>query len=248
MTKQLCIACEIIARPIYLSAAYAPFAIDIELIERGLHNQPDKLKESIQSHIDQAEGRGYDAILLGYGLCGNATAGLQARSTQLVIPCVHDCISLLLGDPRRYLEQFENHPGTYWYSQDFLERSNGQEKFSSMGPISDEELSKQYDKFVIKYGKENADYLMEVMGNWQSHYNRAVYIDTEIYRDEAFQEKVRLDAEQRGWSFEKLTGDLVLFHQLLSDEWKSGPSDFIVIPPHHTIEPSFDTKIFRCVQ
>ena len=70
------------------------------------------------------------------------------------------------------------------------------EKFSSMGPISDEELSRQYDKFVIKYGKENADYLMEVMGGWQSHYNRAVFIDLEIYKNEASQEKVRSDAER----------------------------------------------------
>ncbi len=55
--------------------------------------------------------------------------GNQARSTQLVIPRVHDCISLLLGDPRRYQEQFENNPGTYWYSQDFLEPADSEGKF-----------------------------------------------------------------------------------------------------------------------
>ena len=248
MTRMLCITCEVFARPIYLSAAYSPFVIDIQLIERGLHNEPDKLKECIQSHIDQAEARSYDAILLGYGLCGNGTAGLKARSIQLVVPCVHDCISLLLGDPQKYQEQFEKYPGTYWYSQDFLERDDSQGKFSSMGPITDEELSKQYDKFVIKYGKENAEYLMEVMGGWQSHYNRAVFIDTEICNNEASQEKVRLDAVQRGWAFEKLAGDLVLFRQLLNGEWTGTPSNFIVIPPNRSIEPTFDTKIFRCVQ
>ena len=248
MTRSLCIACEIFARPLYLSAAYSPLVIDIELLERGLHNQPETLKESIQRQIDQAEGRGYDAILLGYGLCGNGTAGIKARSTQLVIPRVHDCISLLLGDPRRYQEQFENNPGTYWYSQDFLERADSEGKFSSMGPISDEELSRQYDKFVIKYGKENADYLMEVMGGWQSHYNRAVFIDLEIYKNEAVQERVRSDTAGRGWAFEKLAGDLILFRQLLNGEWMEMPSEFIVIPPNHSIEPSYDTNIFRCVQ
>jgi hypothetical protein len=248
LTRQLCIACEIFARPIYFAAAYSPFVIDIELIERGLHNEPDKLKEVIQKHIDQAEGRGYDAILLGYGLCGNGTAGLTARSTQMAIPCVHDCISLLLGDPQKYEEQFEHDPGTYWYSQDFLERTDSKGKFSPMGPISDEELSKQYDKFVGKYGKENADYLMEVMGNWQSNYDRAVFIDTEIINDEASLEKVRLEASQRGWAFEKLTGDLVLFRQLLNGDWADSPSKFIVIPPKHSLEPSYDKNIFRCVQ
>jgi hypothetical protein len=222
--------------------------IDIELIERGLHNEPDKLNVSIQSHIDQAENRGYGAILLGYGLCGNGTAGLKARSTQLVIPCVHDCISLLLGDPQKYQEQFDNNPGTYWYSQDFLERADSEGKFSSMGPISEEELSKQYDSFVVKYGKENAEYLMEVMGGWQLHYKRAVYIDSKIYSNDALLQKVRLEATQRGWAFENLAGDLVLFRQLLNGEWIRTPSNFIVIPPNHSIEPSYDTNIFRCVQ
>jgi Protein of unknown function (DUF1638) len=248
LTRQLCIACEIFARPIYLTAAYSPFVIDIELIERGLHDQPEKLKESIQSHIDHAEGRGYDAILLGFGLCGNGTAGLQTRSIQLVVPCVHDCISLLLGDPQKYQDQFEQNPGTYWYSQDFLERKDSVEKFSSMGPVSDKELSKQYDKFLIKYGKENAEYLMEVMAGWQSHYNRAVFIDTEIYNDEVSQEILSLEAAQRGWAFEKLAGDLVLFRQLLNGEWTGTPSNFTVIPPDHSIEPSYDKSIFRCVQ
>ncbi len=248
MTRLLCIACEIFARPLYLSAAYSPLVIDIELIERGLHNQPEKLKESIQRHIDQAESRSYDAILLGYGLCGNGTAGLKARSIQLVIPCVHDCISLLLGDPQKYQAQFESNPGTYWYSQDFLERADSEGKFTSMGPISEEELSKQYDSFVIKYGKENAEYLMEVMGGWQSHYNRAVYIDSNIHNDEESLQKVRLEATQRGWAFENLAGDLVLFRQLLNGEWTGTSSNFIVIPPNHSIEPSYDTNIFRCVQ
>jgi hypothetical protein len=101
---------------------------------------------------------------------------------------------------------------------------------------------------VIKYGKENADYLMEVMGGWQSHYNRAVFIDLEIYKNEAVQEKVRSDTAGRGWTFEKLAGDLILFRQLLNGEWMEMPSEFIVIPPNYSIEPSYDTNIFRCVQ
>ena len=39
----------------------------------------------------------YDAILLGYGLCGNGLAGVTARHTRLVLPRAHDCIGILMG-------------------------------------------------------------------------------------------------------------------------------------------------------
>lgn len=248
MIKYLCIACEVLARPIYLSSAHSPFVIDIELIEFGLHHQPEKLQKCIQSHIEGAENRGYEAILLGYGLCGNGTAGLKTLSTQLVIPRVHDCISLLLGGSQRFLEQFDNHPGTYWYTQDFLDRAD-LDKFSSMGLINDDDLAKQYDSFIVKYGRDNAYYLMEVMGGWQSHYTRAAFIETGITNINDTPNRIREAARKRGWTFEMLAGDLVLFRQLLNGEWFSKSlSSFIVIPPYHVVDLSYDQNIYKCSQ
>ncbi|KAF0110394.1 MAG: hypothetical protein FD147_1654 [Chloroflexi bacterium] len=247
MTRFLCIACEVFARPIYLSAAFSTHVVDVELIQRGLHNQPDKLQAGIQDHIDHAEGRGYQAILLGYGLCGNGTAGLHARSIKLVLPRLHDCIALLLGDPLRYQEQFDQNPGTYWYSQDFLERTDDINTFTTMGPISDTELAKKYEVFLEKYGKENADYLMEVMGAWQTHYKRAAFIDMGLANVDKSKKRVQLGAKHRGWMFETLVGDLVLFRQLLNGEWsQNDASNFIVVPPNHSVGLTYDECIFRC--
>jgi hypothetical protein len=244
LPKYLCIACEVLARPVYLSAARSPHIVDVILIERGLHNEPGKLKTGIQDKINSADGRGYDAILLGYGLCGNGTAGLQTCSAPMTIPRVHDCLSLLLGNTQRYLEEFENNPGTYWYSQDFIERADTSGKFATMGLINDDDLSKQYESFFEKYGKENADYLMEVMGGWKSHYQRAAFIDTGINQIETLHDKVRLDAEKQGWLFSTLAGDLILIRQLLNGEWPS--ANFIVVPPNHKVGLTYDHKIFKC--
>ena len=63
---------------------------------------------------------------MGYGLCGQATAGLIARSIPIVIPHAHDCITLFLGSRDSYQYQFVNYPGTYWYAHDYIERSDGQ--------------------------------------------------------------------------------------------------------------------------
>lgn len=244
MPKYLCIACEVLARPVYLSAAHSPHVVDVILVERGLHNEPDQLKAALQDKINRGAAGGYDAVLLGYGLCGNGTAGLQTASTPLVIPRVHDCISLLLGDSNRYLEEFEKNPGTYWYSQDFLERADSSGKFSTMGLINDDDLSKQYVAFIEKYGKENADYLMEVMGGWQTHYQRAAYIDPGFNNTVTMRDAVKLDAEKRGWRFSTLAGDLILIRQLLNGEWP--PADFIVVPPNHTVGLTYDQRIFKC--
>ena len=55
-------------------------------------------------------------------MCGTATVGLTARHAPLVLPRAHDCITLYLGSRQRYNEEFMRHPGTYWYSVDYMER------------------------------------------------------------------------------------------------------------------------------
>ena len=71
-----CLACEVLARPLYLSAAQSPHIVDVELFQRGLHNTPPILRGRLQDRIDAAAGQGYDAVVMAYGLCGQATAGL----------------------------------------------------------------------------------------------------------------------------------------------------------------------------
>jgi hypothetical protein len=166
------ISCEVLARPLYLNAARSPHIVDIELLKRGLHNTPALLRQQLQERVDQADNQGYDALLLGYGLCGQAVAGLSADQTQVVIPRAHDCITLFLGSRERYNQQFQETPGTYWYAHDYIERDDGAGTALSMGSGSDTDLQAVYGEYVAKYGKDNADYLMEVMGAWQKHYQR----------------------------------------------------------------------------
>lgn len=248
MRRYLCIACEVLARPLYLAAATSRNVVDIQLMRRGLHNTPKELLATLQSQIDQAEGQGYQALLLGYGLCGNGTADLQARTIPLVIPRVHDCIGLLLGDPVRYRQQFDQIPGTYWYTQDFMERRDGDSKFSSLGSTTEDEMKAQYDLFVAKYGRENADYLMDVMGSWQSHYERAAFIDLGITDASPYEQETQSAAAHHGWRYEKLAGDLLLFHSLLNGDWEnSDQANFQVVPAGHRVELTYNDCIFTVV-
>jgi|GEM_PF-4114837 len=75
-------------RAVYLCAAHSPHIVDVELLERGLHDQPADLRAQLQARIDAASAEAYDAILLAYGLCGQATAGIRAPlgGCRVVVP------------------------------------------------------------------------------------------------------------------------------------------------------------------
>ena len=241
-----CLTCDALTRPVYLCAAHSAHVIDVELVERGLHVRPIKLRSHLQSLIDQSEGDGYDALLFAYGLCGQATAGLTARSIPLVIPRAHDCITLFLGSRDRYTAEFTGHPGTYWYVQDFLERSDEGGAFAGMGADSDAAARATYEEFVAKYGEENAAYLMEALGAWRSHYDRAAFVDMAVADPReaaAVEAHARDDAERRGWTFERLAGELILVRRLLDGEW--GPDDFLVLQPGERLAMSYDEAVVR---
>jgi len=234
-----CIACEVLARPLYLCAARSSQIVDIELVAKGLHDRPAELRSQLQGMINLAGNGEYDAVVLAYGLCGKATAGLTASGIPLVLPRAHDCITLFLGGRDRYQDQFENNPGTFWYAQDYIERDDGSGSELAMGAAG-ENLKEKYQEFVAQYGEDNADYLMEVMGAWQEHYDRAVFIDMGVGDASKIEEKAREEATRRGWSFERVSGDLVLLSRLLEGDWNA---DYLVLEPGQKVDMAYDGDV-----
>ena len=236
------LTCEVFARQVYYLAAFAPDIIDIELVDKGLHNEPDTLRARLQERLDALPEDRYDAVLLAYGLCSNSTAGLVCRQAPMVIPRVHDCISIFLGSAERYSDEFRGHPGTFWYTPDYIERGGGESGSLSLGAAGDEHsMAKAYEEYVVKYGKDNADYLMEVMGAWQQHYDRAAYVVPSEMEMPDYRAGTREQAAHRGWQFVELEGSLILLHDLIRGQWD--PRRFLVIPPGRTLTPSNDAAI-----
>jgi len=108
-----------------------------------------------------------------------------------------------------------------------------------------DDMSDVYEAYVTKYGKDNADYLMEVMGAWRDHYNRAAYIDLGVADSSDVETSTRDEAARRGWTFDKLAGDLVLVRRLLEGDWDD---DFLVLQPGESVKMAYDERVVACMR
>lgn len=246
MAHYLALTCEALARTIYKLSAETEHTITTQLFRQGLHNRPKNLRVVLQEEIDTIEEGRYEAILLVYGMCGTSTVGLTARHTPLVIPRAHDCITLYLGSRERYNEEFKRHPGTYWYSVDYMERAEAGAGVA-LGAAGIEESEAQYEEYVAKWGKETADMLIEEMRKWSQHYTRAAFIDTGLGDSTQFEQMARDKAQKEGWIFERHQGNNRLLAALVNGAWED--EDFLVVPPEHTIRQDYrDERLVKAVK
>src|SRR5690349_17710170 len=115
------IACEIAFREICHLAAASPHIIETHFLTQGLHDRPAHGREELQKQIDAVPAGKFDAVLVGYALCGNILNGIRATHTRLVIPRAHDCITFFLGSRSRYDALANERPGSYYYTSGWLE-------------------------------------------------------------------------------------------------------------------------------
>ncbi|MBI5799162.1 MAG: DUF1638 domain-containing protein [Verrucomicrobia bacterium] len=245
------IACEIAVREISFVAAQSPHLVDLEFLTQGLHDIPCTGGAEIQRRIDAVPAGKYDAILLGYGLCGNLLRGLRPSHAPLVIPRAHDCITLLLGSKERYVERQAARVGSYYYSSGWLECRQrrgdetppANEAFQPMradAPQIDEAARRE---MAQKYGEDGATYLLEMMGEWTKHYTHGALIEFDFTRALRLGEQVLDICKRRGWEYEEVRGDLGLLQRWVDGKWDE--RDFLVVQPEQQIAPCHDERIFK---
>jgi hypothetical protein len=241
------IICQVLTREMDDVVARSPHVIDVERLTMGLHDLGASMRPHLQERIDDADPGGYDAILLGYALCGKGTEGLRAGKTRLVLPRAHDCIGLLMGSRFAYQAYFDNHPGVYYRSPGWIEyQKPGQTlepAFSSAKNVLGERRSRE--ELVAQYGEENGNYLYEQFGAYRRHYSGLTYISTGVASDEACRGQARVEAEQEGWTFEEIKGSLTLLERLVNGEWDA--ADFLVVPPCATVLATLGESIVDAV-
>jgi hypothetical protein len=234
------LACNVFQREACWCLAQSPHIVDMEFFELGEHAQPTRLRQTLQAKIDETERgpKGYDAILLLYGLCGNATVGLQARKTRLVMPRAHDCCTILLGSKDRFREHFHDHPSMPFSSVGYLERGDYYLRTDEGG--GQIHYGDQYAALVEQYGEENARYIWESMHppELEQLNNQVVFIDVPETASLGGAERFRAKAEQDGKTCLRLEGGLRLIRDLVNGVWDA--ADFLVVEPGQQAHGVYD--------
>jgi hypothetical protein len=232
------ISCEVLYREMCATVARSGHQIDVEFLPKGLHDLGGaRMRDRLQEVVDRTEKDKYDAILMGYALCGNGLAGLIARDIPVILPRAHDCIALLMGSRFKYQEYFDSHPGVFFRSTGWLERGKG------LIPLSRNEtgLDNKLEELIAKYGEENGRYLFEELNSYQSHYRTLTYIRMGLEPNGSFEQQAAEEAVERGWTYNAMDGDMVLFRRLIDGDW--GDGDFLTVPPGHRVVVRYDDRI-----
>jgi len=191
-----------------------PPRLTYEVLDFGLHSNPEKMRMRLQEAIDASAHR-IGTLLLGLSLCSKSVLGLKANNRTIVIPKADDCISIFLGSVTHYNQQQRMEPGTLYLTKGWIEAGTP--------------LDKQRDLLAEKYGEEKAGILFKKM---LQGYKRLVFIDTGNYEQQRYRARSQEMAERLNLRYEEIKGDNALISKLLNGPWDD---DFVVAPPGHTI-------------
>jgi hypothetical protein len=191
-----------------------PPGMKYQRLEFGLHNEPDKLKKSLQEAIDAVEPD-IDTVLLGYGLCSRSVTGLKSEKCTLVIPKIDDCIGIFLGSLDEYNRQHRSQPGTLYYTKGWIE--------------AHENPHDQMPDLVKKYGEAKAQSYFKIL---IKNYTRMVFINTGNYKIESYRERIQTSAKELNLRYEEIKGSNALIKKMLLGQWDG---DFVIAPPGKVI-------------
>lgn len=244
MLRLKLIACKALYRELCLLTSNCADFIDVTYLKQGLHDTPKLLNEALQHEIDKIDsgddvysyyprfGKDFDAILLGYGLCSNGIVGLGSKKYKLVAARSDDCIGLLLGSSKRYKEYFAKHCGTYWYTPSWIENAY---------TPSEEMEKKLLAEYTLKYGEDNAKYLVETE-LMLKNYNRAAYVAWDELSFPKYERYAQDAAEHFGWEYDCLEGNKGMLEDFISGNWDDR---FLVVPPGKKIEADYKGNLIK---
>lgn len=190
---------------------FLPAHIEYKEIEPGLHINAEKLRNAIQTIIDDSSEE-FENIVLGFGLCSMAAVGLKAARSRLIVPRVDDCIGLFLGSQESYKKQVEKEHGTYFLSKGWIDA----------GVTLIEEFKQNEERM----GKEAAD---TVKARMLKGYTRLAFIDMGHENLEKYRAFSKKAADELGLRFDEIRGTTRLIRKMIFGPWDE--ESFIIVPP-----------------
>ena len=244
MSRIALISCMVMNRELNRLISESPNIVRAWWLRQGLHDTPQILHDELQRLIDEIEEENeklkkqqrFDRIVLGYGLCSNGVIDLHSRSIPVTVARCDDCISLFLGSADRYRELFAKFPGIYWYTPGWIEQSFTPSKENYR--LLREEYEEEYDE-------DTADYLMECNDQWIANYKSCGFITCPLCDNQEYQCHARQAAQDFGWDYHQVEGDLTLMNELINGPWDD--ERFLTCPPRSRIVADYSNRKFNSI-
>ena len=206
------IACEVMKDEI--KSILPPHGTDIEFINMGYHLYPQKLRHELQNIINRS--RGYERIVLAFGLCGGAAHGLKSDDSILTIPRTHDCISFFLCEENRHVYTYEKEMGVFYLTTGWM--------------IAEKSIISDYIRLKEKYGEEKAENLFHRM---YDSYQMILFIKTGCPDEQQSIEDSRRIATLLNANHEIIENRSPFFRKIAAGPWND--KEFIHAMPGESI-------------
>ena len=191
------ICCKVLEKEIKQIAQNIPEVGHLEVMDWGLHTQPDLLLKTLCHRIEKLQDK-VQAIVLGYGRCQALDKIPQNYKVPVYYPRADDCIGVLLGQ-KHYEQELKNEAGTWFLTPGWTEM--GMEFI-----FQELQLNHLADK--------NIDPL-KVAHRMLQDYTRALFIDTQVGNQERLLEKAGMIADEFHLRLETTRGSLVQLENTL---------------------------------
>nr|WP_320025415.1 DUF1638 domain-containing protein [uncultured Acetobacterium sp.] len=202
------IACEVMQEEIQRLEPIADR--DYEFVSMDFHLYPQKLKVELQRIIDASQD--YQQIILAFGLCGGAASGLISKTSELIIPRVHDCISIFLSSDKCSACDFKKELGTFYLSNGWM--------------ITEKTIISDYQRILNRLGEKKAKRMLERM---YDGYNKVLFIETTAECQEEVIEQSKEIATLFGAEYLTVKGETAFIKKIIAGPWDD--LNFIKVPP-----------------
>jgi len=216
MIPKTVVACE--ALRLEFEAVAGP-EVRLRFMDVALHRFPQKMPGQLAEAVAEVESQGPTEIILGYGLCSNGVAGLSGTLGLRMARC-HDCVGIILGSPKKYLEVFHQYPGTF-----FL--------FAGLMAANFDPVSILEREHVPRLGRKKALRGMELA---LKNYTHFAYIENGVRADPDYRARFEENCRVFGKEPLELSGDLSYVRALIHGPRSAG--DFLELAGGQAVNPA----------
>lgn len=199
---------------------------DFEFVSMDFHLYPQKLKVELQRLIDASQN--YQKIILAFGLCGGAANGLISKTSELIIPRVHDCISIFMCSDTCRAFDFQKEMGTFYLSNGWM--------------ITEKSILSDYQRIYDRFGEKKARRMLE---NMYDGYKKVLFIETSAEPKDMLIEQSREIAKLFEAEYQTVKGEIGFIERIITGPWDE--DNFITLLPMQEISDADFSKNARSI-